>query len=316
MLQCGASHLYYLLLFYSTSSPNWFSLISELIHLPGSITSCLFVVGLLDFFFNPVELILERHGAFTGPLLGIIVHHNFNHVEKASTAHRHDCVDGLLLLVNEEMSVTLSMRLLTLRLFSNDELLSKSKWLVEIHCHMIVRLRAKTQANLFAKSLTRLLALKLKSELELVHTLLLGHGNLDEDGNFVEHVDFVVIDAKRIVALANSYDLTAITLNFNSYKSEFYFVVTNSLALHTLRPSFFTRVLQRPLGHELASRRLLNLLRLFGARGAVFELLFKNWLFLTGNKELFLSIQRNARLFEACHGIILLWSHAEAVGLI
>ena len=87
------------------------------------------------------------------------------------------------------------MHLLALRLFSNDELLSESKWLVEIHRHLIVGLRAKTQANLFAESLTRLLALKLKSELELVHTLLLGRGNLNEDGNFVEHVDFVVIDA-------------------------------------------------------------------------------------------------------------------------
>jgi hypothetical protein len=139
--------------------------------------------------------------------------------------------------------------------------------------------------------LTRLLTLELQSKFEFINALLLWHSYFDEDGHFVKHVDFVVIDAKRIVALAVSYNLTAITLNFYSYKSEFYFIIANLLALNALRPCFFTSVLQRPLSHELASKWLLNLLGLFSARGTIFELFFQNRLFLTGNKEFFALVQ-------------------------
>lgn len=108
---------------------------------------------------------------------------------------------------------------------------------------MIVSLRAKTKVDLLSESLTSLLSLELESEPELKDSLLLRHGYLDENGNIIEHIDLVVIDAQRIVALAVSYNLTAITLDFHSYESKLYLIVANLLALHALWPGFLACVL-------------------------------------------------------------------------
>ena len=174
------------------------------------------------------------------------------------------------------MSVTFSISIICFSFLSNNELLPKPKWIVEIHSHLFVLFGAKAQAHLFAKPLAGLLTLKLKSEFKFKITLLFWHCDLNKNGNVIEHVYLIIIDSKCIITLAIPHDLAAITLDFNPNESKHNFIVTNLLALNSLWPCFLARILHSPLSHKFASSWFFNLFRSLRASCTILQFLLKN----------------------------------------
>lgn len=81
------------------------------------------VLGLLIFFLflNPIELVVLSLSLCT------MISHNFDQIEKSSSARRHYSIDGLFLIVNEKVSVIITVNIFGFGLLGNDELLTKSK---------------------------------------------------------------------------------------------------------------------------------------------------------------------------------------------